>query len=1036
MHAPPLLPRRSTRWLGATQRPIAAHRRCPSSPLLISRSQFTTSAMRYATRHSQEWQCPSPTRHELVKPSPLRSSTPVRAAVSAGDEELWERLVECIPRAPMCISISSLYTLFTVDDATTPVFDSPWRVAISANKATSLAAEVSATAGTEKGASRSADELSSQKNARVVSARMRAESSNAQRRRKFLQRFSGTLQELLLAVAEENLIDELSSHVNGRSSIRAHGIYVSFDNLYVTVASSAEEAGRTFSTLYAPLTPEERAQLDKNLANMECTAAQGPTNAGGAVGTASGFSYVDLCCPPRVTHRVASRTSVLSKNREKLAEIERRLSVVKTAFSSPSARECPCSTDAYLPYFGETFEPPPPPAMTTAGTRYHSAPTSFSPLMLAGMLSTHFVPVEALLKQLPYGYTVEHIRRVFGETMTLEVVELAKVTYVRFHGGKDGEGFTPERSTARVAIDCDARAAANDGDKDDELCGDDVKSAAPDTAPGAADGQINEVRQCIAAYEPDPYLFYSFLPRFSRPYQWMSLYDVVEHASPTLKTALLPFSQHSTLMYFAQQQHRVQFSAQHGGAVCLCFPPVRSLRAETTPLPRELAEVKRFLQTRGLVFVSEMEAGLADRISDSAKRRIIAYFGTLRRFLYQHEHVFRLSVVSAASRRSSVDAVASSLSATPHSSAPLLVHAVAQEREQDRPREVLAASVESSALGKACSPTLTPPPMVPTHRGAGFAVEVVPLSTDMEFDAPSSMAMPGMGAGELDPNGFPCWLASADLAVMCEEHAISHERSSLSPEERLELASTKRNRSTGQRIRRRMAVAANPNSPYTNPEVLLDTMLRYLPPTRHIGLRSLLQALPPAITDFLPVDPVRLFRNAPAKVQLFEFRVRNNLRVMRPGLPLPDGRLRSTYTVDELLHMLATDLPQGRSRTSIDLFSRLPYGARETIRLQHHHLIDLVEQYPQYFIVVYPDAESVKKHLARIQLIQRPPLATTLSDDEWDAGRTNILEEELHAVSRQDYDTLMADLPLSLRETLSPKSSLGALTGESKESSR
>lgn len=156
-------------------------------------------------------------------------------------------------------------------------------------------------------------------------------------------------------------------------------------------------------------------------------------------------------------------------------------------------------------------------------------------------------------------------------------------------------------------------------------------------------------------------------------------------------------------------------------------------------------------------------------------------------------------------------------------------------------------------------------------------------------------------------------------------------------------------------------------------------------------------------------------------MQLFEFRERNNIRVMRPGLPLPDGRLRSSYTVDELLHMLAAELPPGRSRTSMDLFGRLPYGARETIRLQHRHLINLVEQYPQYFVVVYADAESAKKNLARVQIIQNPPPATTLSDDEWGAKRTTVSDDMLQVAAREDHAILMAELPPSLRETLNLK---------------
>lgn len=810
------------------------------------------------------------------------------------------------------------------------------------------------------------------------------------------------------------MADELLSSIKGRGSVRAHGVYMSFDNLYVTVASSAEEAGRAFAALYASLTPEKRGQFESNLSTVSYGAAQSPSDAGSAAGGGAGFSYADMCCPPMVTRRLANSASAPPQVPERFAELWRRWSEVKKAFVAPSTRECLCGPDTYLPYFGDAFKPPPPPALPVAATRRHRAATSFSPLALAAMLPTHFVPVEALLKQLPTGYTFEHVRCVFGETMALEMVELADKTYVRFYGGKDGEGFAQRERTASVCVDEGAQASAHDGNNGGDVDDDEEPAASGTSALAPHSGDA--VHQCIAAYEPNPYLFFSFLPRFPRPFQWIPLYAVVEHAPPAVKAALLPLRQRSTLLYFAQQQHRMQFTSQNDGAICLSFPPVRSLRAETTPLPRELAEVQRLLQIRGLVYVSEMEAGLAHRISDGAKRSIIAYFGTLRRFLYQHERVFRLSVVPNTNRRSSGTTTVTPPAAMPRSSAPTLAGAVTQEPTHEVSHEAITPSVASSASGTAG--TLYPPPS-PTRRGFGFAIEVPPISTDAEDDAVSTAMLLGKGIGALDANGFPHWLASADLAVMCEGHAMMQQRSGVSPEQRLQTAS--RQRRSSQKIRRRMALTANPNSPYTDPEVLLDTILRYLPPTQHIGLRSLLQALPPAITDFLPTDPIRLFRNAPTKVHLFEFRERNNIRVMRPGLPLPDGRLRSSYTVDELLHILAAELPSGRSRTSIDLFGRLPYGARETIRLQHRHLIDLVEQYPQYFLVVFADAESAKKSLARVQLIRSPPPTTTLSDDEWDAKTTTVLDDMTQAAEREDHAILMAELPPSFRETLNLK---------------
>ncbi|KAG5509741.1 hypothetical protein GH5_05605 [Leishmania sp. Ghana 2012 LV757] len=1018
MRAPLLIAKRPAQRFGSTRWDPAAHLRCPSLPLLIAECLLSTSAA-YCTSHLQQEQPHNTSApRESGMPSCARLPPLTQPVTHAENRELLDRLVECIPRAPLCISINMLYSLFTANDATNPVlFESPWNASNSVSKRTEAVAAASASAASEKLTSRSARASFSCTKLKASAAPMR-EVSKVQQRRRLLLGYSRTLSELLLSIAGENLADELLSSDNSRGHVRAHGVYMSFDSLHVTVASSAEEAGRTFAMLYAPLPPGERAILDSSLANAKCNAAQTPTDTGRAESCRAGFRYADMCCPPRLTHGLTSCTWTLSKVREELAELERRWREVKRVFGSASPKESPCCPGNFLPYFGDTFKPPPPPAFPAAAARHNAAPTSFSPSMLASMLPTHFVPVEALLRQLPSGYTMEHVRCIFRDTMALEVVELAGGTYVRFHGGKDGEGFAEEKPNEHVAKGRDARAATNTGDEDIDVDSNNEEQAAPGTA---ADATVSHgtVRQYMAAYEPDPYLFYSFLPRFCRPFEWISLYSLVESAPPALKAALLPLCRHSTLLYFAQQQHRMQFTAQKDGAVCLSLPPVRTLRAETTPLPRELAEVQRFLQTQGLVYVSEMETGVSHQISDGAKRRIIAHFGTLRRFLYQHQAVFRLSIVPNASSRSSGTTTAAPPSAIPRALSAPLAEAATQEHAREETHGAVTASAASSTADAACSLNPPPPPMVPTHRGSGFAIEVPPLSDVVEGDAMVAVAC--KGAGTLDANGFPCWLASADLAVMCEEEAMMHYRHSLSPDERLQLLWSKRNRSANQKMRRRIAVAANPNSPYTSSEVLLDTILRYLPPTRHIGLRSLLQALPSTITDFLPADPVRLFRNAPAKVQLFEFRERNNLRLMRPGLPLPEGRLRSSYTVNELLYMLAAELPPGRSRSSTDLFGRLPYGARETIRLQHRHLVDLVEQYPQYFVVVYPDAKSAKRHLARIQLVQSLPPVTTLSDEEWGAKGGPTLEEKLHAGVQEDHAILMEDLPPSLRETLNLK---------------
>ncbi|SYZ64062.1 hypothetical_protein (plasmid) [Leishmania braziliensis MHOM/BR/75/M2904] len=155
------------------------------------------------------------------------------------------------------------------------------------------------------------------------------------------------------------------------------------------------------------------------------------------------------------------------------------------------------------------------------------------------------------------------------------------MTYVRFYGGKDSEGFTQKKLTVRAVTDGDAQSATNDCSDCSDFDDDDEGPAASGTSAVATEGN-DALRQYMAAYEPDPYLGCSFLPRFSWLFRWISLYAVVEHAPPAVKAALLP---------------------------------------------RELAKVQRLLQTRGLAYVSEereRRPGWHYRISDAAKQCIIA----------------------------------------------------------------------------------------------------------------------------------------------------------------------------------------------------------------------------------------------------------------------------------------------------------------------------------------------------------------------------------------------------------------------------
>ncbi|TPP53456.1 hypothetical protein CGC20_38475 [Leishmania donovani] len=151
MRMPLLLARQPTRRLGATRWRPAAHLRCSSPPFSTPQCLLSTSAAHRTSQPPLERQYQAPPPREPPVPSPACSPPSIRPAVHARNNELLERLVECIPRAPVCIPVSSLYLLFTIDGATTPVlFESAWNFINSASETTSTAVAAPKSSAKEK----------------------------------------------------------------------------------------------------------------------------------------------------------------------------------------------------------------------------------------------------------------------------------------------------------------------------------------------------------------------------------------------------------------------------------------------------------------------------------------------------------------------------------------------------------------------------------------------------------------------------------------------------------------------------------------------------------------------------------------------------------------------------------------------------------------------------------------------------------------------------------------------------------------------
>nr|CCC91513.1 conserved hypothetical protein [Trypanosoma congolense IL3000] len=227
--------------------------------------------------------------------------------------------------------------------------------------------------------------------------------------------------------------------------------------------------------------------------------------------------------------------------------------------------------------------------------------------------------------------------------------------------------------------------------------------------------------------------------------------------------------------------------------------------------------------------------------------------------------------------------------------------------------------------------------------------------------------------------------------------------------DKLEDALLKKDRRTAQKLRRRIALEQNPDSPYMDREVLLDAILRYIPRKRSISLSFLLKSLPHSLTDFLPHRPVSLFQQFPEKVRIFEYRYRNRLHIIRPGVPLPSGVLRETYTEQELLFLCAAEVQQ-QPRFAVDVYGRLPYGAKEVIRLQYKGMLELLRPYPQYFTVIFQDAIRLDTRRALISLIQMPPAVQLTQDDYGTLVPEGAALQELEAEDREALETLPQEI--------------------------
>lgn len=201
-----------------------------------------------------------------------------------------------------------------------------------------------------------------------------------------------------------------------------------------------------------------------------------------------------------------------------------------------------------------------------------------------------FVPLAEVLEKMP-GYTEQHIENYF-KSPAVEMIQLSGQRYIRLYGGYGKIGL--------------------------EGC------------------EVSE--ELFRHYKPQLALAPSFVKAFAGVTdKWMPLETLLSRTNPEI-VEQLPFKGPEAIIYFAQMQHIFAFAvdAKNGGAVLLRPPGFGGLESNTTPTPKSVNFLVRFLPLEGTCDIAHVEAALSPEIKEEIKE----YYGTLEGCLECHGPLF------------------------------------------------------------------------------------------------------------------------------------------------------------------------------------------------------------------------------------------------------------------------------------------------------------------------------------------------------------------------------------------------------------
>eukprot|EP00744_Colponema_vietnamica_P019559 GILI01027692.1.p1 GENE.GILI01027692.1~~GILI01027692.1.p1 ORF type:complete len:410 (+),score=45.43 GILI01027692.1:43-1230(+) len=205
-------------------------------------------------------------------------------------------------------------------------------------------------------------------------------------------------------------------------------------------------------------------------------------------------------------------------------------------------------------------------------------------------------------------------------------------------------------------------------------------------------------------------------------------------------------------------------------------------------------------------------------------------------------------------------------------------------------------------------------------------------------------------------------------------------------EQQLELAIFSKDKKKMRMLRRKIQVRNNPNNPLLERDNLAREVFNYIPKKGFITMTMLARrALPPEMLDFMGNDHVKFYKLYPQYFQIFELYEATKWCVARAGVDLPQGVLRTEYSEEEILRIVAATIQRRGSMPCVRLTLYLPDGARDYIKKTYTSPYYFCLKFPKYFSLMRR-SETENAELSSVVSLLAMPVEGATTHRERSAG--------------------------------------------------